>query len=423
MHTRAPLPALLLSSLCFALAPACGGGGETNGTTTSSSSSTSSSGTGGNSTTTTSTGGMGGAGCGRVPGPADGPRKVVVAHPYDTDANASKLWEVLDLDASGTLSRPGTMFEMGRAFWGEIAFTPDGKVGIAVHDDGTLGVFRFDDGGKPTVVHASFKGSFYAGAVVIDPSGDGAFVLDGNWRNNGGGLYRIAIGCDGAITDLGITAPSKLAYGMVRLGKTPARAVLASTDVLSSKAGDNAHLLDLGGAAPALIAGAPAFPDDEAIVSSVARTHDDRFVLIGDYSELSPPNRVAVVSVNGDALAPTQVFTSIEDPVSIVTSPYDNAALVVSGYGNAFFALDYDPANATAPFAVKGELTYVGKAPALPANAVQVERGTLKGRVYVAENEGVRQVRFEPNGNVTDLGAFSMGTGLENIVGAIGVTP
>jgi hypothetical protein len=72
---------------------------------------------------------------------------------------------------------------------------------------------------------------------------------------------------------------------------------------------------------------------------------------------------------------------------------------------------------------VKGEITYVGKEPQLPANGVLVDRGALRGRVYVAENEGVRQVRFEQDGRVTDLGLFSPGSGLENLVGAIGVTP
>jgi len=250
------------------------------------------------------------------------------------------------------------------------------------------------------------------------------FVVDPNWRNNGGGLYRVSIGCDGTLTDLGLVAPSKLAAGMVRLGKTPARAVLASADVLASKAGDNAHLLDLGGPAPSLIGGAAAFPDDEAIISAVARTHDDRFVLIGDNSEFaSVPNRVAVVSVSGDGLALAQTLSPILDPVSIVTSPFDNAALVVSGYGNAVFALGYDPTSATAPFVVQGEPTYVGKKPQLPANAVVVDRGALRGRVYVAELSGVRQVRFEQDGQVTDLGVFSLGSGSENMVGAIGVTP
>jgi hypothetical protein len=440
------------SLLSLSLVIGCGGGAETTGgsTTTSTNETTASSsttatstggtggtgtgGSGGGTTTTTSstattstssssTGGAGGGGCGRVPGPVDAPRKVVISHPYDSNGGKANTWEVLDLDPSGTLTKTGTTFDMGRAFWGEVAFTPDGKVGIVAQEDGALGVMRFDDAGAVTVVHASFQGSFYAELVVMDPSGDGAFILDPNFRNNGGGLYRVAIGCDGTLTDLGMVAPSKLARGMVRLGATPSLAVLASADVLASAAGDNAHLLDLSGAAPALVAGAPAFPDNNAIVSSVARTHDDRYALIGDNSEFDPPNRVSVVRVTGNALVPTQLFTSIEDPYSIVTSPFDNAALVVSGYGNAIFGLGYDPNNATSPFVVDGEIAYVGKAPALPATAVMIDRGALRGRVLVSELSGVRQVRFEQDGNITDLGPLAFGSGLQNIVGAIGVMP
>ncbi len=41
----------------------------------------------------------------------------------------------------------------------------------------------------------------------------------------------------------------------------------------------------------------------------------------------------------------------------------------------------------------------------------------------VAENVAVRRVRFEASGGVTDLGAFRLGSGIEVIVGIVGVTP
>jgi hypothetical protein len=42
---------------------------------------------------------------------------------------------------------------------------------------------------------------------------------------------------------------------------------------------------------------------------------------------------------------------------------------------------------------------------------------------HVAENLGVRQIRFEPGGSVTDLGMFALGNDAENIVGSIRVQP
>lgn len=443
LRSLASLFTLSIAALAASLTPACGGGAETTGMTTTSTtaststettaSSSSMGGAGGSGTTTTTTsststasgsGGTGGTSCGRVLGPDDGPRKIVIGHPYDANGGPAPVWEVLDLSATGTLSKTGKTFQMGRAYAGEIVFTPDGKVGIVVQDDGSLGVMRFEDDGAVTVVHAKFEGSFYAGQVVMDPSGDGAFVLDPNWRNNGGGLYRISIGCDGTLTDLGQVAPAKLPYGMVRLRQVPSIAVLAATDVLDSTTGNNAHLLDVTTSTPALMAGAPAFPDNNAIVSSVALTHDDRFALIADYGEDSTPNRVAVLAVTDHALAKVQTISGgFIDPFALLTSPFGNAAIIVGGYDDAIFALGYDPNNAATPFTMNGEIAYVGKAPELPGSAVQIQRGTLKGRFYVSETSAVRQGRFETDGKVTDLGAFPFGTGLENIVGAIGITP
>lgn len=74
------------------------------------------------------------------------------------------------------------------------------------------------------------------------------------------------------------------------------------------------------------------------------------------------------------------------------------------------------------PFRIEGELAYEGARPQLPGAAVRIDRGTLRGRVLVSENVGVRSVAFELDGP-RDLGLFSFGEGLPAIVGAIGVTP
>ena len=52
-----------------------------------------------------------------------------------------------------------------------------------------------------------------------------------------------------------------------------------------------------------------------------------------------------------------------------------------------------------------------------------IERGPLSGLVLLAENQGVRRLYFEENGEVTDLGLVSSGEGPESIVGTIGVQP
>lgn len=43
--------------------------------------------------------------------------------------------------------------------------------------------------------------------------------------------------------------------------------------------------------------------------------------------------------------------------------------------------------------------------------------------MLVSELEGVRRIAFRANGTVEDTGLLALGDGLENIAGAIGVTP
>lgn len=363
-----------------------------------------------------------GGGCPRRPPAPDRTRRIVLSHPYDVSGGQASQWEVLDLAMDGAITQQGVTFAMGRATIGEVAFTPDGLVGLAAQEDGSLGVFRFDDGAAaPAIVHAAFTGAFYAERVVMAPGGARAWVIDPNTPENGGGVYAVAIDCDGSLTNEGLVVGARSPGALLLLGGG-ARAVLAARDVLGGAAGDDAHLLTWG-AAPAWLGGADAFADDEAIVSAGAATADGKWVLVGDNSGFSGiPNRVAILEVVGDGLRAAQVLSPIEDPMAIVTSPYGNAAIVVSGFGDAVFALDV-AASGAAPFSIRGELTYTGARPQLPAGAVRVAAGILADRVFVAENLGVRQVEFSPDGTVMDLGLSSVGSGLQAVTGAIGVQP
>ncbi len=360
-------------------------------------------------------------GCDRTPAAADRPRNVVVSLPYtDAGAQASR-YRVATLDASGALAFTSTTFDLGRSLIGTITFTPDGEVGIVAQDDGSLGVFRFEaDGATVAVVHARFDGSFYADRVFMDPAGQVAYVIDPNTRNNGGGIYRVDIGCDGTLTDRGLWIAARSPGGLVLRGN---RALLAAKDVgASSPAGHDVHWLDLSVDPPVRLGSADIFGDD-AIFGGAAVTDDGQFGLIGDVSGFSSEaNSVAVVRIVGDVLTSAQRLTPVEDPLSIVASPSNDAAMVASGFGDALIALDYAPPAAT-PFSVRGPLTYAGARPELPGDAVMIDRGGLRGLVLVAENLGVRRVGFAGSGAVTDLGKTPTGTGTGNIVGTIGVQP
>ena len=359
-------------------------------------------------------------GCERAPAAADRTRHAVVSHPYTGDGSPSGAWEVLSISAEGELAVTGTRFDLGRATGGSVAFTPDGVVGAAAQEDGTLGLFTLSASGDVTVLDAGWQGAGYATAVVAAPDGGGFYLLDGQWRENGGGVYRVDVDCDGAISDGGMVAAARLPYAMV--AASGGRALVAASDILDSAAGDDVHMVDLAGGD--VLAGADAFPDDEQIVASAALTADGAYLLVGDnnqfYDSDELENRIAVVRVDGTSLAPVQTL-SVEDPVAIAVSPFDDRAIAVSGFGDAILELDR-AAGGGKPFSLAGEIDYEGAGPQLPGPVATIDRGALRGHVLVAELLGVRHLVFGP-GAVTDLGLLSVGSGNAAITGALGLQP
>jgi hypothetical protein len=170
------------------------------------------------------------------------------------------------------------------------------------------------------------------------------------------------------------------------------------------------------------LGGANAFGDQTAIVGGAALTADAGHFLVGDTNQFGGiPNRVAIVDVGQTALANPTVLPNIQDPLALVASPFGDVVLVASGFGNALYVIDRGGAGGA--FRLRGEVAYSGAKPELPGGAVGITAGMLRGWVLVAENLGVRRVQLNSDGSVVDLGKLSTGSGTQNIVGAIGVTP
>jgi hypothetical protein len=360
--------------------------------------------------------------CGRVLA-ADGPRHVVISRPYDTNGDAATKFEVLSLSATGVLARGATpvTFDMHRTNFGTIAFTPDGKIGLVAQEDGSLGVFALAADGTPSVVTASFgSATFYADRVIVDPSGDFAYILDGNTRANGGGIYAIRIGCDGTPTSLGLIAAGSTPGGLILDGD---RALVAAGSLLDSATGADAELLHwMGTDLPTVTAGADAFGDDDAIVGGAALTSDKHTFLIGDKNSFSTTgNRVAVVTVGDTTLTPANILTMIADPESIQTSPFGNVAIVTTADGDAIHVLDDGGTNHA--WQIRGLLAYTSGNPMQPGDTTAITRGALNGHVFVSELSSIRQVVFHDDGSVVDTGSLQFGDGLDQILGAIGVQP
>jgi hypothetical protein len=59
----------------------------------------------------------------------------------------------------------------------------------------------------------------------------------------------------------------------------------------------------------------------------------------------------------------------------------------------------------------------------LPGDVATIDRGALEGHVLVAELSSIRHLAFHDDGSVVDLGSLQFGDGVDQILGAIGVTP
>lgn len=363
-----------------------------------------------------------GEGCPRMTAAADRARKVVVSHPFDADGGKTTAYQVVDLAADGTLSRPSTpvTFAMGTALAAPIVFTPDGEVGLVAQDDGSIGVFRLPaGGGAPVVVHAAFKGAFYAGGVVLSPDGARAWILDANTEKNGGGVFEVAIHCDGTLAEVGRVVPGGGATAMTFLPGSATTALVAAQKAFDSPAANDLHLVDLG--TSKRVASATPFGDLDAIVSSIAVMADGKYALVADDGPVVG-SRVAVVGLV-PMLAPVAILKT-PFPAAVVASPFGNAAIVMNDDStDQIHVLSYDPSKPAAPFVITGELAYKFGKPQIPVTASVIDRGALKGSVFIGENTAVRKVVFMPDGSVVDSAKLSFAGGVESVVGVVGVQP
>lgn len=352
----------------------------------------------------------------RTPAADNRTRKLVVGRPYDENADRSPVYVVHNVSATGEVSPVVTQFELGTAFSGKIQFTPDGELGFVRLEDGKVGVFRFLPDGNVEVVNAGWAPSQYVSKVVVDPSGQYLYMLNTGWRNVNGGIYRAKIDCKtGELTDEGLVAASKLPTQLVFQGSE--RAFLAGVDVLDSEAPNHVHELAVGETLSRVASGS-AFTTEDVGLAGFAVTPDAKFAVVGD-AGLFSNNSVSVVSL-GANIAQVQNFV-VGDPQDIVVSPFNNAAIVLATQEDNILVFDVDTAT-TEPLNLRGNLQR--QVPfQLPTDAVMIERGDLRGHVFISENVAIRQVAFRPSGTVDDLGVTSNGAGLQAISGAIGIQP
>lgn len=336
---------------------------------------------------------------------ADRERAVLAALPYGADGSQADTWAVLRLGTSGDLQDLGERIDVGRSYMGRVRWTPDGSLAVAVLDDGGLGVVAFD-GQEPARLVEVARGDWYAGDVWLEPTGEVAWIVDPNWPNNGGGLYRADVDCEtGALGPAEFVLESKLADVLLPHPDGP---------LLVSKVGEDfvAERLDLEGGSREQLA---VLFEGDAQIGDATLSSDGAWLLASDNSEwTATPNRVAAVEV---ATGAHQELPDILDVVSLLPAPSGGGVLAVSGYGDsALWLVEADGA-----WSVAGPPPWVGASPQLPGRGAVVQRGPLAGFTVVGETEGLRGFRIADEAE--DLGLLWTGDGYEGIVGAVGVQP
>lgn len=343
-----------------------------------------------------------GNGCRSEPRDPDADRVVLANLPYEgTGAD----WAVLTLSADGTLTDTSASIAAGRTYVNPGVFTPDGSLGIAPLDDGTISIVEVDAGGSVRVVEAGFTTGFYAEAVAMHPSGERLYVVDRNWEENGGGLYVLDLDCstgapsvpdDLPVDELGRLVATRLPAAALPIPGRPDRLVL-----ISGPTPADVRLIDT--TSGAILDEVDVFPDNDAWLTTGAITPAGDLVLLTDTSAWSSrENALAAVQVTGDALTDVGSDT-LYDGVGIGISPDGTTAIVSSGYGDDIVRLSLD-ATAADAVTVEGSLTASTDPPQLPGGIVTVQRGSLAGHSLVAEVYGIRSIQLGPSGEAMDLG-------------------
>ncbi|MDF1563586.1 MAG: hypothetical protein P1V51_11115 [Deltaproteobacteria bacterium] len=372
-------------------------------------------------------GGSDGGTSGREYLPADRLRYGVVSHPRDAAGADSNVWHVFTVDTDGTITGTTRTFQMGRASEGEVAFTPDGEIGIAPLLTGGVGVFKLDADGTPTVIHTALDVG-YPNQVVMGHRGERAWTIDFQWEEHGGGIHELAIGADDSVTYVGRIMEGR-SLGQMHLLPGRDEALVGGGAV--NAVYDDADLfhIDLSVSPPALIQSIDLFGDEGCWASALALTPDERFVLMADNNMLGTGHRVGIARFGTDGLltalpAVPQPPAFIEDPTGIHPSPSGGRIAVLASFGEALHSLTWDATQADGAFAHEGLAPGGNLGGQLPQGSVMIERGSLAGRILVAEYQHLHAFQHEADGTLTDHGRVALDAGSPPLtLGAIGIQP
>ena len=316
---------------------------------------------------------------------------LVYAAPYDDDGNQANRWHLQPKEGE-TID-----FTMGRAISGQVHIAQDGSWGAVAQQDGTVGIFRYENGGVSVLeenltVQANGE-AVYAGSLWLDSQKGELWITDPNWPDNGGGLLRATLDCvSGTITGTQKVFSSKNGYAMHSFGE--------NWVYLGREINNELYQLSIFDESDQFIAQGNAFDDDESIFSALAS--DGSNILAADNNEFSSiPTRVSHVVWDEETIQQQHIF-NVEDPIGIVI--VDDWAFIASGYGNAVWEYQLSTQSARSVMDIP-----------LPSSILR--QGDA---VYVAGNTQINRIEVSSAGFDTTQKVVER-SGMGGIIGAFGV--
>jgi hypothetical protein len=233
----------------------------------------------------------------------------------------------------------------------------------------------------------------------MDPDGETLWIVDGNWANNGGGLYRVELDCEtgepGAVEKV---RESKLASALL-IGE---RVVLVANEV-DDQLGFSAY--ELASPEGEVLQGLPLFEHADYSISDAVMAPDGR-VWAADYSVFSGVAH-SIAVLEPDLTLKDRV--AVVDPVALVAHPDDGRMLALSAYqGDELLQISPE---------LKTEAL---QSSPLPWAAAGLHSGPDAGLVLVSENEAMLLLRWTDSG-MEELQSVALGG--DSLPGAIGVSP
>jgi len=351
---------------------------------------------------------------------ADGPRTVLVTHPFSSESGVcGRGLEVLRLAPDGTLSTTGDVLDVGNCPT-RVVFSPDGRLALVLTNnndpqagDRSLVVLRHHADGGLELAGALDQFALRAVEdVAFSLDGTRAYVTDDNVVGQGG-VHEIAVqpGC-GASYVRWIDLHHASSITMLPDGLHAA--VLAGPVYNDPK---DLAFVDL---ASSTVVGQTANFTDFVTAASLAASPDGKTLLVPNDSPFSSlGNTLTVLSLSpvGGVPVPAirQVVTDVETPTEVLYSVDGSKVLVTSFEGDS---VRWFQVGADGDLSGGGTVSGIG----LADRADMLRRGPLAGTVLVSSVTDVARLRVTATG-VEKLPKLPLGSGSDKICGDVAIEP